>query len=1376
MSIKRVVLVVVAWCCLFALTSSALYSQASSTGTVAGLISDASGAAVAGATVTLTDKATGTHQTTTSNEAGRYTFTNVFPGIYDLKVSMKGFRQAALTGQKVVVGETLTVNVALEIGGMSEVVEVKTVVGAELQTENATMGSTVTNEMLLAMPSLNRDATSLLTLQPATAPSVGGGDIYGGQVAGSMSDQNTYMLDGGNVTSDLEGDNNYTHGGMAAIPTPIESIEEFKVATNNQTADFFSSAGGQVMLVTKRGTNTFHGAAYEFYQSQLFDANTWDNNRHGRDIVKFHDNRFGGGVGGPLLPGKFLGGKTYFYGFYEGHRFPGTAAFDTWTVPSAALRVGILKFKDLSGVVRAYNLNPNPTLDPSTGAKDNDPQIGTMIPTAMCGTSTCDPRNIGISPVVSQMWNTFMPAANNFSAGDTLNTQGYDASLVLPVKDDYAAARIDHDFGDKWRVFLSYRYSHEVAPSANQIDIGGLLPGDKLGIPHAASSNPVDPRYTVLGLTGTITPRLINEFHLSYLLNDWGWNRQGVTNALSSVPAGLEFADSHFGCMCPLNMDTQDSRKRVWDGHDWTYNDTLSWVKGTHYLQFGGSIVHWWDHHVRDDQVVAGLPEMVYQLTKATGLVVSGSDRPTACDQANGITANCLPSSKNGSWGTAYAQTLGFLGTAAQLFVRGGTDFHLTGAKTFSDTSLIDSYSLYYNDSWKIRPTLTLNYGLEWGTQMPPYEINGVQDVAVDTSGNPINTQAYLENTVNMALKGQVYNPVIGFEPIRAVGGHPKYPFNPYYGGFSPRVSVAWNPRFQSGILQRVFGPGKTVFRAGYSRIYDRNNGVDLVLVPLLGYGFGQTIRCNGAGTKPDPVSGNPVTACYGGAQTNPTNGFRVGVDGNTGPFPTVQQALPIPAEPGINSPAGSNISFLDNNWRPGANDQITFGIQRELPDNVILEVAYVGKWSKHLYQGLDLNNVPWMMTLGGQSFAKAYAALWNADHTGQPTIAAQPFFENAFATAPNAPGSFQNASGNWVSNFCAGFANCSTAVLAAEGAGGTANITNENVYGLFQDLDVGANCVPACPFTAFGTALPADLQGYNSMIGNTTLGFSNYQAGIVRVQKRTGHGLTLNANLTWSHTLSTVGINQEYTQANPSVPFNLRFDYGPAPFDTRWVFNMLGTYELPMGKGKLLGTNNGFLDKVIGGWSFSPIFQWNSGLVQETYTGSCDEFGQGNVAWCSGAVPLMGAKFSNSAHYGVVSGPSGIGSNGDSCVPNTSTRPYTGVCGSGVNMFGDPAAAYNNLRPVILGLDGRANDLGPLYGQHRWNLDFTIAKRTRITERVGTTFYAQFFNALNHMEFSDPGQYGSGGLNLQDPASFGVLSGQFNNPRQIDFGLRVSF
>jgi hypothetical protein len=1325
---SRVCLLVVVFACIVALTPAVLLSQTSNAGTVSGTVIDASGAAVPAVSVTLTDTSTKTARSTTTNEAGRYAFIDVPPGIYNLAMSKSGFRTAKFANVTVIVGTPLTLNTTMEVGSLTETVEVVAGVVAELQTSNATMGSTVTGDMLLMAPSLDRDASSILTFQPATAPANSGGDIYGGQVAGSMSDQNTYMLDGGNITSDLEGDNNYTNngtGGRGAIPTPIESIEELKVSTNNQTAEFSTSAGGQVNMVTKRGTDAFHGSAYEFFQAQFLNANTWDNNRFGEPIVKFHDNRFGGSVGGPMLPGRHLGGRTYFYAFYEGHRYPGQASVLEWAVPSALMRQGILQVKDPdTGTVTQYNLATSTACGASGG-----------LP--------CDPRGIGINPLVSQMWNTYMPLPNDdtyhSNGADGLNVQGFRAALALPKQDDYAAGRIDHDFGDKWRLSLSYRTLHETAPSTNQIDIGGLLPGDKLGVPKAVSSNPYDPRYGVLGLTGTLTPNLTNEFHISYLLNKWSWARQGVTEALSNVAAGIEFADSQRGCLCPLNMDTQDARTRIWNGHDWNYNDTLSWNKGTHLLQFGGSVVHWRDFHVRDDQVVAGLPELVDQLNKGTGLVMSAENQPQG-----------IPSSTKGLWNTQYAQTLGIIGTGAQLFVRGGSDFHLTGAKTFSDTVMINSYSLYFNDSWKIKPTITLNYGLEWGTQMPPYEVNGVQDFLVDSSGTPITTQQYLQNTVSSALQGQVYNPVLGFEPIRAVGGHPKYPFNPYYGGFSPRIAVAWNPKFQSGLLGHLFGSGKTVLRGGYTRIYDRNNGVDLVLVPLLGYGFGQTIRCTGSGV----IGG--TAGCYGGSSTTPSNAFRLGVDGNSGPFPAVQQTLPIPAEPGINSPAGSNISFLDNNWRPGANNQYTVSLQRELPGNIIVEAAWVGKWSTHLFQGLDLNNVPWMMTLGGQSFAKAYAALWSADHSGQP-VAPQPFFETAMAGSP----------------YCTGFASCSAAVLANEGASGTGNISTEYVYGLFQDLDAGTPCVsnpnPAtpngCAWTAFGTALPQDLQGYNSMLGNTTLGFSNYQAGILRVQKRTGHGLMLNANLTWSHTLSTVGINQEYTQANPSVPFDLRYDYGPAPFDTRVIFNMLANYELPFGKGKTFDAHNGILNRVIGGWTFTPIFTANSGLVQETYTGSCSEFGQGNVAFCSGAVPLVSTgSFGRSPHYGVVS-DGNIGSNGDASSG-----------GSGVNLFANPTAAYNNLRPVILGVDGRANDMGPLYGQHRWNLDFTIAKRTAITERVGFTFYAQFFNALNHMEFNDPGQAGAGGLNLQNPAAFGVLDSQFNSPRAIELGLRFYF
>src|SRR5437870_3320428 len=132
----------------------------------------------------------------------------------------------------------------------------------------------------------------------------------------------------------------------------------------------------------------------------------------------------------------------------------------------------------------------------------------------------------------------------------------------------------------------------------------------------------------------------------------------------------------------------------------------------------------------------------------------------------------------------------------------------------------------------------------------------------VDSSGAILTSQQYLQNTVNFALQAQVYNPVLGFEPIRAVGGSPKYPFQPFYGGFSPRVSLAYSPTFDSGLLGKVFGNRKSVIRGGYTRIYDRANAVNLVLTPLLGYGFGQPVRCRGAG-----IDGN----CHGANGTDPT-------------------------------------------------------------------------------------------------------------------------------------------------------------------------------------------------------------------------------------------------------------------------------------------------------------------------------------------------------------------------------------------------------------------------------------------------------------------------------------------------------------------------
>ncbi|HKW34416.1 MAG TPA: carboxypeptidase-like regulatory domain-containing protein [Candidatus Acidoferrum sp.] len=359
---KRMVLMGVVLCCLLVLTVSPAYPQALTAGSVAGLVSDTSGGVVAGATITIKDKSTNTPRSTTSNEAGRYLFANVPPGSYEITANKTGFSLSRVGEIQVVVGTPLTIDFKLELGSITQSVEVSAS-GADLQTTNSTIGASVVGDALLMLPNIGRETAALATLQPAVTPN--------GYTAGVVNDQNTYQLDGGSISDDMAGSNNVytpsfantnpvTTGGAATgvIPTPVESIEEFRVNTANQTADFNGSAGSQIQMVTKRGTNQYHGALYEYYLNNVVGgANSWDNNRLKQPISQAHRNRFGGAVGGPLTPA-FWGGKTYLFVNYEGLRYPFSTTLEK-LVPSAALRAGVIQIPDPGGV-SAFNLNPFP--------------------------------------------------------------------------------------------------------------------------------------------------------------------------------------------------------------------------------------------------------------------------------------------------------------------------------------------------------------------------------------------------------------------------------------------------------------------------------------------------------------------------------------------------------------------------------------------------------------------------------------------------------------------------------------------------------------------------------------------------------------------------------------------------------------------------------------------------------------------------------------------------------------------------------------------------------------------------------------------------------------------------------------------------------
>ncbi len=1296
------------------------YGQVTGTGTILGTVTDQSGAVVVSAEVKLTERATGSFQVQPTNSAGRFTFSSVKPGTYDIEVTSKGFRKLVVANQELIIGGEINLPLVLELGAASQTVEVTSTPGAELQTLNSAMSTSVSGSSLLQLPSVDRDAASILYFVPTAAPKFNGaeGNVTSGQIAGATSDQNTYYLDGGNNSSGLEGDNAYINTGHGVVPMNMESIQEFTVNTNNMTADFSASSGGEVVVTTKRGTNAWHGSAYDYYQDGALNSNDWTNNFNGFPKALVHQNRFGGSVGGPMTP-VIAGGKTYFYFNYEGYRFPSSTLY-TAGVPSAEMRDGVLQFRDGAGNLIQYNMQTSTACGPAGG----------ML---------CDPLGIGINSVVSEIWSKYVPMPNIFTQGDLTNENYYNfgGNLSFPQSQSLLVGRIDHDFGQKWRAFASYRWFNWSNPNGSQVDIGGVLPGDTLGHPASASSTAAKPRYFVVGLTGNLRPSVTNEFHWSYTRNYWHWNRAGAVEYVSGIPNGLEFGEQGPGSgvlFAPINMDTQDARERLWGEHNNDFRDTLSWIKGNHYFQFGGDFTHQWWHFDRYDDVVSGLTgPFIAEMAGADGNpdMSSGDEQPIPC--ATTGSTNCLPAGYLDEWNELYANILGMIGQNSSVVSRSGANLTPNPIGTpASSYAIVPTYSLYFTDAWHIKPNLTMTYGLNWGVQMPPYEIHGMQDIMVDANNDPLNIDAYLANKKSYAERGLIYDPAIGYSPIGDVliGGQNKYPYAPFYGGFSPRIGLAYSPDVKGGWLNKILGNKSTVIRGGYARFYDRGLGINLVSDPVLGDGFLQPLDCIG-----------PTTAgvCTGADGTNPSTIYRVQA-GTAVPAPAIAPSLTTPVEPGINAASVALGSTMDTDYRPGSSDELDLSIQRQLKGNMIVEIGYTGRWAKHIYAGEDLNDVPWMMNLGGQTLANAWANVYTAVSKGQ-TPAAQPWFENAL--------------GGTTSAFCTGYSSCTAAAVHAE-----------NSYISINDLtDTWAGLDGAGAFSFGSNTIPfmnQDSWTYNS----TSNGFANYQALIVAVTKHVGQGLNFNFNATYGHDLGQFSLNQEYTLANPEDPWNLYTDYGPNPWDRKLVMNYLGTYELPFGKGRKWSSNNALVSRVISGWSGAPVFTWASGLPIEAYSGSCEEWGNGYAPWCAGMVPegnVLAA--GNSAHPQVFGdAATGVATNGN---------PANG--GIGMNLFTNPNAEYNMFRQDVLGIDGRSYDYGPVRGQKRWNLDFGLTKDTAITERVHVQLYGQAFNLFNHMQWADPG------LNLEGPAGFGVINSEYgaigsNYRRIIQLGLRVAF
>ncbi|MGI8742465.1 MAG: hypothetical protein ACR2NN_07810 [Bryobacteraceae bacterium] len=501
--------------------------------------------------------------------------------------------------------------------------------------------------------------------------------------------------------------------------------------------------------------------------------------------------------------------------------------------------------------------------------------------------------------------------------------------------------------------------------------------------------------------------------------------------------------------------------------------------------------------------------------------------------------------------------------------------------------------------------------------------------------------------------------------------------------------------------------------RGGFGITYDRINNTLSAIYPSLGLGFAQTINVGG-----------PLCSTGPGCDTSGSralSGFRAGVDGS----------LPLPVIPAAGIPIIPQGVFADlityqqtPDFRDGRSNNFNLSVQRELPGSMVLETSYVARLGRNLQQNTSFNSAPYFFVdaASKQSFAQAFDAVAGALRSQQP-VATQPWFENQL------PG-------------------LGTAYLVKNSA---SDFVNGFVNSIFRTMDVARLRMGLQPY---------DNTQVRSIRVRVENGTSNYNGLLVSLRKRTSHGLSFDANYTFAKSLDEAGLVQDFSNGYSSSFFP-GIDYGNSFFDRTHVFNANFLYELPFGSS--VGRTSGWTAKAIQGWYVSGIYVQASGLPLSVNISGAEAFG-GDIATSSGAIPTVSpGQFGNSVHS--ASGSAGIGTNGN---------PGTG--GSGLNLFGNPETVFRSFRPFALSRDTRTGWSNPLRGLPFWNLDLSIGKATRITERTSVRLSADFFNFFNHVNFSDPS------LDLQNPGTFGVITDQAaptnrtSGSRWIQLGLRIEF
>ena len=890
---------------LAATTTARRPAWAQTTGSIRGSVSDPSGLAILGAHVTATIEETHVARSTATDEAGDYEFPALQVGEYTVQVAATGFRTFVQKEVEVTLGHVVVINSRLVLGELTQVVTTHATASL-VETTSTQLGNVMNTLAVTDLPLDARDTYQLLQLQPGVQSQTGAGLFYGSDNAGSVSvnggrgRSNNFMVNGG--------DANDQFANLPAVQPSPDTIQEFRVLTNTFDAEFGRNSGSVVNVVTKSGTNNLHGDLYEFFRNQVLNARGFFDTAR----PDFKQNQFGGTLGAPIKKD-----NTFFFTSYEGRRVRQGTSSDVVTVPTGAERNG-----DFSGDQRFS----------FTGALEDDNVANILNSRPGCAAALGGPvplpsANGGSVPYSSIFPNSVIPPAcfdqtardlmNQYVPPANLGSDQYQAVPTSSLRQDQFTVKIDHQINAQQQLYGYYYFTDRSSfqPFSFFQAAGADVPG--FGADYTERDQQVN-----LTHTWVLSPATVNEFRASFFREgqaklDAPVNTHLVQDSCQTVPASRCFSDPNdpsLGITPNLGKDAEGvpfitvsggfvignnfEGQLPQFGNTYQLSDNLSRVAGNHTLKFGAD--------VRRQQ----FNQLLYYNVNGNYSFFGGGKNDPGLADANG-NENLLPNYLLGL-PDAYSQ-----GSAQLEAVRS------------------NSIYLYAQDSWKMRPNLTLNYGLRWELNTPLHDrFNRLQTFRPGQASSvyPCELSAASAQSLGVGSGPTGCNPGDPGSSVFPLGlvvpgdkGVPPGLTQTYYKSFAPRIGLAWSPG----------GSGRTSIRTGFGLFY--NPVEQLVLEQFSGEPpFG------GSTSLSEPLFNTPFEAQNGFISPNPFHGI----------------LNPTPGQPvdwSLFRPILLYGQFLPRQRSQYA-EQYNLTLQRRIDDAMVVQVAYVGSQGHRLLVTHDLN------------------------------------------------------------------------------------------------------------------------------------------------------------------------------------------------------------------------------------------------------------------------------------------------------------------------------------------------------------------------------------------------------------------------------------